>query len=92
MFVSWDSFRKTWSLLRAVVSGETVSEERMRARIEICSTCPYIGEDSGGRMKCSVCGCRLSGDGNLVDLARYEETKEYGCKHDKGSQWKKNGV
>jgi len=91
MFVSFDAFTKTLNLLRAVVAGEVVSEERMKARLVVCSTCPHVGE-LNGQMRCGICGCRLKGDKSLLNLARFEETGSYGCKFSGGSRWKKIGV
>jgi len=91
MFVSFDSFTRTLNMLRAVVCGETVSEDRMKARLVICSTCPHVTE-LGGSMSCGICGCKLKGDKSLINLAKYEETAAYGCKAPGGSKWKKIGV
>jgi hypothetical protein len=92
-----DLFKKTLSLATAVVFGERVSDERIAKRLAICSNCdmmiikkdPGTGEEVMG---CGVCGCRLKGDRALNNLALYEETDKYGCKHRQGSKWKQNNV
>lgn len=82
-------FQKTFTLAKALLSGETVSEERLKKRLEICSTCDKKRTNSRGEGRCGVCGCRLKGDKSLVNLARYEKP---GCKHPRGSKWERNGV
>ncbi len=87
--------QKTISLAIALTSGRRVSDERIRRRVEICSRCRYvrIGKTRRGRkLNCGICGCRVRGRRGLVNLARYEETRRWGCKHPKGSRWKKMGV
>jgi len=91
MFVTKDLFRKTISLARALICGEHVNEERVKKRIEICSTCQHV-EEVDNLMRCGICGCRVRGDRSLINLALYEETGEYGCKHPAGSRWKAEGV
>lgn len=93
MSVAKEMLDKTISLTTALLSGEVVSEETIKRRIEICSTCPLVKLSGKGQtMSCGVCGCRLRGDKSLMNLARYEETKSYGCKHPAGSRWRKAGV
>ena len=87
--------RKTVSLASALVAGRRVANERICRRIEICARCPYVRikrTRKGRKMLCRICGCRLRGNRSLINLARYEETKRYGCKHPRGSRWKKEGV
>ena len=82
---------KTISLASALLTGKDVSERRMQKRVEICSTCPNVkpfGEGDMAIYQCGVCGCHLSGDSTLVNLARYEEQRLYGCKAVGGSKWK----
>ena len=81
---------KTFSLAQALISGETISEERLAQRLEVCAVCPYVRQTNGA-MSCGICGCRLKGDKSLINLARYEETDKYGCKSKGGSRWKKAG-
>ena len=88
--MDWTLLPKTLSVAKALLTGVDVSPERLEKRLEICSNCPKAKKD-GNLMTCSICGCKLKIRG-LVNLARYEETQEYGCKHPDGSQWKKNNV
>lgn len=90
MRIDLSIFAKTYTLAKALLTGETVSEERLRKRLEICRTCPNV-EKNGNNMHCGICGCKVKESG-LVNLARFEETNDYGCKHGDGSQWKANGV
>lgn len=83
---------KAVSLGKALLAGEDVSEERLQKRMDICGACELVKIDGFGNMNCGICGCKLSGSKALINLARYEETGDYGCKHPKGSQWKSNGV
>ena len=83
---------KAVSLGKALLAGEDVSEERLQKRVDICGSCRLVKIDDFGNMNCGVCGCKLSGSKALINLARYEETGDYGCKQPEGSQWKKNGV
>jgi uncharacterized paraquat-inducible protein A len=87
-----EMFQKTLSLAKALITGTDVSEDRLRARLEICSTCDKVKHD-GNTMRCGICGCKLA-DTGLVNLARYEEDpdKKYGCMHPDGSRWKAKGV
>lgn len=84
------------SFLSAVLAGEGVSLERREKRLKICSICKWVfikkKRNDTKVVKCSICGCPVSAAGNILNLARYEETKRYGCKHRKGSRWKKAGV
>tara|TARA_R110002020_G_scaffold123580_4_gene280251 strand:- start:147 stop:449 length:303 start_codon:yes stop_codon:yes gene_type:complete len=82
---------KTISFAKAVLTGKDVSQERIQKRLEICSGCDLVNVSPEGLMKCGICKCKLKEKG-LQNLARYEETPGYGCKHPAGSQWKKNGV
>ena len=81
---------KTISLAKALVFGRCVSKDRIVKRIEICSNCDYVDEVNE-TMSCGICRCDVKQKG-LINLARFEETFEYGCKHPEGSQWKKEGV
>ena len=85
-------FQKTWTLAKALLTGETVSDERLQKRLEICSKCPKVRINTRGKMKCGICGCRIRGDRALINLARFEETADYGCKYSAGSRWKAQGV
>jgi len=87
--------RKTISLASALVAGQRVSIKRIRRRIKVCARCRYVRvrkTRKGRKLNCRICGCRLRGDRSLINLARYEETARYGCKHPRGSRWKKKGV
>ena len=86
-----DIFAKALSLGRALLTGTSVSAERLQKRIEICRACPNV-TTANDHMACGICGCQLSGENKLVNLARYETTKEYGCKHADGDQWIKYGA
>ena len=80
------------SVTSAVAFGQEVTQTRRQKRLEVCMSCDKLVND-GPSLRCGVCGCKLRGQSNaLVDLLRYEETSRYGCKHPKGSQWKKQGV
>jgi len=83
--------QKTVSLAIAITTGRRVSEERIQRRIKICSRCRYVRVRER-KLRCGICGCRLRGRRALINLARYEETHRYGCKHPKGSRWKTRGV
>lgn len=82
---------KTLSVAKALLSGQDVSQERLKKRLEICNKCDKVDTRSENLMSCSICGCKVKQRG-LVNLARYEETKDYGCKHPKGSRWKDQNV
>ena len=86
---------KTVSLAIALTMGRRVSDERIRRRVEICSRCRYVRvrrtKRGGRKLNCGICGCRLRGRRALINLARYEETRRWGCKHPKGSRWKAHG-
>lgn len=82
-----EMFTKTFSLAKALLTGEDVGEERMLARLEVCKVCPVVKATPNG-MSCGICGCRIKGDKSLINLARYEETDQYGCKFKGGSRWK----
>jgi len=87
---------KTISLAIALAIGRRVSNERIRRRVEICSRDSYVRISKtrcGGRkLNCGISGCRLRGRRALINLARCEETRRWGCKHPRGSRWKKARV
>lgn len=85
---------RLYSLASAVLSGEHVSPERVKRRLEICVECPYSvkSKQHEAKSKCGICGCRIRGDKSLINLALYEETDAYGCKAPAGSKWKAEGV
>ena len=93
-WIDWDDpasiIKKTFTFAKAVVAGTDVTEERLQKRLEICSDCDHMRLNDS-LMTCGICGCKLKESG-LQNLARYEETSDYGCKHPDGSQWKNNGV
>lgn len=74
------------SFMSALLVGEGVSVERRRKRVTICYTCRHARLDGCSKPRCSICNCQIEW------LARYKETKRYGCKHKKGSRWKEAGV
>jgi len=88
--------QKTISVAIALTTGRRVSNKRVCRRIEICSHCRYVRirktRRGARKLNCGICGCRLRGRRALINLARYEETRRWGCKHPKGSRWKKTGV
>jgi hypothetical protein len=81
---------KTYTLAKAVLTGKDVTPEVLRKRLEICAQCDN-SQPNGAVMKCGVCGCLLK-DSGLINLARYQETGDYGCKHADGSKWKAAGL
>ena len=81
----------TYSVAKALLTGTDVGEERLQKRLEICSTCDRVQMDETGSMQCGICGCILK-EKSLINLARFEETQEYGCKYPTGSKWKEKGV
>jgi len=87
--------QKTISLAIALTTGHPVSDRRIRRRIEICSRCRYVrirkARRGGRKLNCGICGCRLRSRRALINLARYEETRRWGCKHPNGSRWKAHG-
>lgn len=82
------------SFVKALFTGQKVSEEVTRKRIEICSSCPLVRENSDGQKWCGQCGCSVSSENKkLRNLAAYEENlPEWGCKHPEGSKWKNAGL
>ena len=95
-----DKVAKLKSLTKAILLGSRLPPERIEKRLEVCFDCDHVlvlqvaNTNSPERQKvaCGICQCRLSGNRELLNLAAYEETNDYGCHHPKGSQWKKNGV
>jgi len=93
---------KVISLTKAILTGTRLTEERVKKRMEVCLSCDHVqvaqiagkpNTDEFKRISCGICGCRLSGgERELINLAAYEETKDYGCKAKGGSKWKKAGV
>jgi len=83
--------QKTITLATALLTGETVSQDVLAKRIEICSECDKVIK-KGDVMRCGICGCKIKGDKSLVNLARFVETDRYGCKYKGGSKWKKAGA
>jgi len=83
------------NVAKAIASGKRVSPERVAARVEICAECnkvQVVTKKGERRIRCGICGCKIKGHRALINLATYEENKRWGCKHPKGSRWKKNGV
>lgn len=82
---------KVYTLAKAISLGSYVSEERIRRRLEVCAACDkleVVKDRDTEIYRCGICGCMLKGDKTLVNLAAYEETADYGCKHPDGSKWK----
>tara|TARA_A100000172_G_scaffold16178_1_gene8685 strand:- start:406 stop:690 length:285 start_codon:yes stop_codon:yes gene_type:complete len=94
MGIDWKNpkavMKATMSFASALLTGEDVSKDRLAKRLEICAACDLVEMD-GDQMVCGICGCKIKEKG-LQNLARYEETAGYGCKHPDGSKWKANGV
>jgi len=87
------SLKNLWSVASALFLGNGVESDRRKRRLEICRSCELLIFDEANKVaRCGICGCKLSGKENLVDLLRFEETDQYGCKHPEGSKWKKAGV
>ena len=87
--------QKTIALGSALLCGKDVGQGRMKRRMEVCAGCPFVeiqGNAETGLLRCGICKCKVKSDKTLINLARYEETNRYGCKHPEGSQWKKAGV
>ena len=87
------SLKNLWSVASALFFGSGIETDRRKRRLEICRSCDLLVFDEVNKVaRCGICGCKLSGKENLVDLLRFEETDQYGCKHPTGSKWKKAGV
>jgi len=92
----WNTLSKTYSVAKAILTGKDVGEDRLRERLKICSECELV-KVQGQLMRCGICGCAVKESG-LVNLARYEETDQYGCKYvdpktkERYSKWKRAGV
>ena len=89
----------TISVATAVLTGKHVSQERIEARVLVCSKCNKATRKTGKkgdvRLTCGICGCRVGKHRAIMNLAKYEENpgkRGWGCKHPKGSQWKAAGV
>lgn len=83
------------NVAKAATTGKRVSAERIEKRVEICAKCnkvQVVKKKGEKRMRCGICGCKVLRHRAIMNLATYEETKGWGCKHPKGSRWKKNGV
>lgn len=88
-------FKKMKIVAGALLFGKVISKERMEKRLDICRPCEYVkqqGEGLAALYRCGICKCKLKVDATLINLARYEETNKYGCRHPLGSRWKKQGV
>lgn len=90
---------KMLSVAYALMFGKGVSLERRQKRFEICSKCEHVSISvryNGTILTtCSICGCKVrnaSSNVLLLSLAKYEETKQYGCRYPGGSRWKAAGV
>lgn len=81
------NFENTMSVATALLTGSSVSRETIQKRLLICQECDRVALKNG-QMHCGICGCKLAGDTGLFNLARYKETKKYGCKHPEGSKWR----
>jgi len=83
--------QKTISLAVALTTGRRVSDERIRPR-RVFRYVRIRNTRRGRKLNCGICGCRVRGRRGLVNLARYEETRRWGCKHPNGSRWQNAGV
>jgi hypothetical protein len=87
-----DKVKASLPVLKAMISGTEISEERQIKRLEVCSECEWVSLINN-KPACGICGCKLkTTDKSLVNLVSLEETGDYGCKHPKGSRWKAAGV
>ncbi len=87
--IGLDIVGKTYTLAKALLTGTDVSPEQVEARLKVCRTCNKVVQ-KGNIMRCGVCSCKVT-DSGLINLARYVETKDWGCKHAEGSKWKAAG-
>jgi len=97
MALGFELITKAMSVAKAILTGENVPPEVLEQRLAICRGCDLVRVKMNHRTKeemvsCGVCGCKLKGDRSLVNLARYVETDEYGCKHPSGSRWAAAGL
>lgn len=92
MAVSQISLKRAISAAKAILFGQKVCEQRLETRLRVCGQCPYSKERTDTHMVCDICGCGLPKQAKLLNLALYEETDDYGCKHPEGSRWKAAGV
>lgn len=99
----YDLAKGVISASRAIIANNRVSQERVEARLAICQDCRlvevYEKHYGGGRepqllLRCSICGCKITRNTRLLNLAAHEEDHAagYGCKAPGGSKWKKAGV
>ena len=82
------------TFVKAVTTGERVSPEIAKERIETCRTCQFRRVTPEGLEFCGVCGCKVSAnDREITNLAAYvENLPHYGCKapnRKNGNGWKR---
>jgi hypothetical protein len=70
------------SFVQAMVNGRYVDAATVAERIETCRLCEYRRVDPAGQSWCGACGCRLSEQRHIRNLAAFEENlPAWGCKH-----------
>lgn len=67
--------------LEAVLFGKIVPFEIMKQRVAICEQCVYSKCDAKGRRFCNLCGCGVSEQRVIFNMARFNESRRWGCKH-----------
>jgi len=83
------TIEKAISLSFAIAFGKRVKPSVIAKRVEVCSKCENVQYKGKFKvMRCSVCNCPLTKDNRLLNLAGFQETRHYGCKHPDGSKWK----
>lgn len=98
-----DLARGVISASKALIANKRVSQERLEKRIAICQDCRLVevyektypdGREPQKLLRCSICGCKITRNTRLLNLAAHEEDHDagYGCKAPGGSKWKKEGV
>ena len=91
-YVSISDYVKAVGPVALSLTKESISEERIKKRLEICASCPLLTIIKD-QTSCGVCGCVLKpSNKSIINLVSREETDYYGCKHPDGSRWRKAGV
>ncbi|MGF1635375.1 MAG: hypothetical protein ACFCVE_16125 [Phycisphaerae bacterium] len=68
------------SAARAAVSLPVVDDATHQARQAICRSCPHSRDLATGR-ECGLCSCGVDDRSGRLDLTRYVEDEDIGCKH-----------
>lgn len=80
------------TFVQAVAFGKRVLDDTIQERLRTCSTCDYMRRTESGDTWCGACGCKISTNNVVDNLAAYEENlPKWGCKHPKraeGLGWK----